>query len=140
MTHDDRDRGAAAVELALVMMLLITIVLGSVELGRLFFIQSSLTNAARVGARTMSIEASTAGYPNPVGDATTKTVNALSGVVISPGVTGAMVSVSPTTCSTGTPVSVMITYPYEELTNFFPQGAVGFPSTLIGKASALCGG
>ena len=50
-----RDRGAAAVEFALVLPLLLLLVLGIFEFGRVFNIQISLSNAAREGARHMAV-------------------------------------------------------------------------------------
>lgn len=54
------DRGAAAVEFALVALLLITLVVGAVEFGRLWAMQASLASAARDGAREMAIKKDTA--------------------------------------------------------------------------------
>jgi Flp pilus assembly protein TadG len=45
------NRGAAAVELALLMPLLILIIFGMIEMGWLVMKQSDITNAARAGAR-----------------------------------------------------------------------------------------
>lgn len=45
-------RGAAAVELAIVLPLLMTIVLGAVDVGRAFTTRCALANAVRVGAET----------------------------------------------------------------------------------------
>lgn len=49
------DRGAAAVEFALVALLLITLLMGILEFGRLWAIQGSLAQAARDAARTAAI-------------------------------------------------------------------------------------
>ena len=46
------ERGAALVELAMVLPLLLLILVGIVELGLLFYNQQVLTNASREGART----------------------------------------------------------------------------------------
>lgn len=51
-----RDRGAAAVEFALVAPLLIALVLGIAAFGRGYQIQSSLSMAAREGVRVAAIE------------------------------------------------------------------------------------
>lgn len=65
-----RERGAVAVEMAIVLPLLILIIGGMVDLGRLFFVQSMVTNAAREGARMKAL-----GYTDA--DATSR-VNAAS--------------------------------------------------------------
>ena len=47
----DRQRGAAAVEFALVLPILLLLVLGAIDWGWYFFIDQMVTNAAREGAR-----------------------------------------------------------------------------------------
>lgn len=51
-----RERGAAVVEFALVLMLFISLVVAVLEGGRLFFLQASLGSAARDAARVMAID------------------------------------------------------------------------------------
>ena len=71
-----RDRGAAAVELALVLPVLLIILFGIIDFGRMLHTQITLTEAAREGARAESLgsdpdlrvqEATT-----PIGGATTE--------------------------------------------------------------------
>jgi Flp pilus assembly protein TadG len=50
-----RDRGAAAVEFAIVVPLLLLVLLGLVDFGRLFYVEVSLANASREGARAASV-------------------------------------------------------------------------------------
>jgi Flp pilus assembly protein TadG len=50
-----RERGAAAVEFALVLMLLVTIVFGITEFGRALYQYDTLTKAARAAARFVSV-------------------------------------------------------------------------------------
>lgn len=50
-----RDRGAAAVEFAIVVPLLLLVLLGLVDFGRLFYVEVSLANASREGARAVAI-------------------------------------------------------------------------------------
>ena len=49
------DRGAAAVEFALILIPLLLLVFGILEFGRLYFVQLSLTNAARDSSRVLAI-------------------------------------------------------------------------------------
>ena len=49
------DRGAAAVEFALVCVLLLMLVVGMVEIGRLYSAQLAVTHAAREGARSAAV-------------------------------------------------------------------------------------
>ena len=53
--RSSRERGAVAVEMAIVLPLLILIIAGIIDLGRLFFVQTMVTNAAREGARMKSL-------------------------------------------------------------------------------------
>ena len=57
-----RDRGAAAVEMALVLPLLISMLFGVIDFGRLFNAEIQLSQAAREGARVAALGA-TAGDP-----------------------------------------------------------------------------
>lgn len=50
-----RDRGAAAVEMAIVLPLLLLLVGGIIDFGRAFYYQVSISNAAREGARMKAI-------------------------------------------------------------------------------------
>jgi Flp pilus assembly protein TadG len=52
-------RGAAAVEMALVLPLFLLVVFGIVEFGRAFMVEHLLANAARVGARKAIVNGST---------------------------------------------------------------------------------
>ncbi|MFW5470911.1 TadE/TadG family type IV pilus assembly protein [Knoellia sp. CPCC 206435] len=54
-TRSRRERGAAAVEMAIVLPLLLLIMGGVVEFGRALFIQNMATNAAREGARMRAL-------------------------------------------------------------------------------------
>jgi hypothetical protein len=71
-----RERGAAAVEMAIVIPLLFLVVAGIIDFGRFFFLQIQLTNAAREGARAAMVmapnatvgtraSAAAAGVPSP---------------------------------------------------------------------------
>jgi Flp pilus assembly protein TadG len=51
----ERDRGAAAVELALVLPVLLLIVFGTIDFGRLLHARMTLTEAAREGARAVAL-------------------------------------------------------------------------------------
>ncbi|AUI49655.1 TadE/TadG family type IV pilus assembly protein [Arthrobacter crystallopoietes] len=49
------ERGAVAIEFAIVLPVLLILLIGMIEFGRIFSAQIILTNAAREGARTMAI-------------------------------------------------------------------------------------
>lgn len=56
---DNLARGAAAVELAVVLPLLLTLVFGIIEFGWVFMVRETLTNSSREGARVAVLQGST---------------------------------------------------------------------------------
>lgn len=123
------DCGAAAVEFALVAMLLLTLVFGIAEFGRMWYLQSSLAAAARDGARTMAVkndqaEASAQAEAVFVGDGGPTTI------LITPG-TG--------DCESGADATVSLTYDAEFMTGFFDP-IFGESITLSGEGVMRCGG
>ena len=120
--HGRRDRGAAAVEFALVVPLLLILLLGTVEFGRAYNAQISVTAAAREGARVMAVQ-----DDNGAAQAAT--------VAAAVGVSPVNVSVTPSTCSPGTNVTVTATHPFT-----FVAGAFGPGVTLTGRGVMRCGG
>jgi Flp pilus assembly protein TadG len=77
--HRSADRGAAAVELALVLPVLLTLVLGIVDFGFAFNAKIAVTQAAREGARVVAVDpAATSGeVSSRVTDALTNNGQAL---------------------------------------------------------------
>jgi hypothetical protein len=70
------DRGAAAVEAALVLPLLLLLVFGIIDFGRMLNAQIRVTEAAREGARALSLNANATGRVDTVmGGLTGYTVN-----------------------------------------------------------------
>lgn len=120
------ERGAAAVEFALVLPVLIILLLGMVEFARVFNVQISLSNAAREGARTMAIE-------NDATIARDAAVSAAPSVV--PAVSAGQITVAPAPCAAGDTVTVTIQYSVDLLTGFF-----GAEIPLTGKGVMRCGG
>jgi len=59
-----RARGAAIVEFAVVLPLLMTILLGIIEYGWVFMVRQTLQNAAREGSRLVVLQTSVAPYTN----------------------------------------------------------------------------
>lgn len=120
------DKGAAAVEFALIIPALLLILFGIIEFSRLYNEQISLSNAARSAARVMAIG-------NDQGDAVSAAIAAAP--ALNPPITGGQVSFSPSACATGGTMSVTITYPTPLLTGWF-----GASMTLTGKGAMPCGG
>ena len=122
-----RERGAAAVEFALVFPLLLTIVLGITEFGIAFSTQARISQAAREAARTMA-----------VGDTSTNARNAARAAAPGVALTDAQIAISPVTfvgAAAGATASITITYPYTYLTGFFGSGV-----TMTGTGVMRCEG
>ncbi|MGX5715249.1 TadE/TadG family type IV pilus assembly protein [Arthrobacter sp. MAHUQ-56] len=119
-----RERGAVAVEFALVAPILLALVAGIVEFSHTYNLQISVTQAAREAARTMAISndqaqaeaAGNAGAPGLDAGAFTYTF-------------------SPGTCSPDTNMSVGISYTANTMTGLF-----GSTVTVDGVGAMRCGG
>jgi Flp pilus assembly protein TadG len=72
-----RQQGGAAVELAFVLMVLLTMMAGIFEFGRVFWYYNALTKATRDGARMMSISPKASIASVAVGNAKTLVVNSV---------------------------------------------------------------
>jgi Flp pilus assembly protein TadG len=120
------ERGAAAVEFALVLPVLILLILGLLEFGRLYNVQISLANAAREGARTMVLTKNSA-------QARTAAIAAAPSV--SPAIAAGQIVFSPAACATGVQMKVTVTYSATLMTGFF-----GTTLPLRGVGVMRCGG
>ena len=120
------ERGAAAVEFALIVPILLVLIFGMVEFSRLYNVQLSLSNAAREGARTMAVE----------NDPTlTRNKIIASAPSVNPSISAGNIAISPATCVAGATVTVTITYSVSLLTGFF-----GTNLPLSSKGVMQCGG
>lgn len=119
------ERGAVAVEFAILLPLLVMIVLGIMEFGRAYNAQISLTNAAREGVRVMAVS-------NNQASARTAAKNAA--VSLSPGLADANITFSTASCTTNAQMTVTVSYSLSTLT-----GVAG-PFAMTGKGVMLCGG
>lgn len=127
LRHLRDDRGAAAVEFALVLPVLLLLVFGLMEFSRLYNVQISLSNAAREGARVMAIE------KDP---AIARSAASAAAPSVTPAITGSQIAISPnSSCEAGDTVNVRITYEVALMTGWF-----GPDLTLTGKGAMLCGG
>jgi Flp pilus assembly protein TadG len=121
------ERGAAAVEFALVVPLLLLMVLGVAEFGRAYHVQASLSQAAREGVRVMALQ-------NDPAAAIAATRAA------APTLTLTNISVSPTNCVASglTPTAtatVTVTYSFTFMSSLFGSGR-----TLTGRGVMRCNG
>ncbi|WP_129788416.1 TadE/TadG family type IV pilus assembly protein [Promicromonospora panici] len=125
-TRGHRERGAAAVEFALVLPILLLLIFGIVEIGRAYYVQTTLSAAAREGVRVMALQNDTAA-------ARSTTKNVAGGLAV----TDSQISVTPTTCSGSTAgtATVKVTYPVTLMSGLF-----GASITLTGTGTMRCHG
>jgi Flp pilus assembly protein TadG len=130
VTSTRGERGAAAVEFALVVPLLLLLVLGIAEFGRAYNIESVLAGAAREGARSMALQ-----------NNATAARSAVQLAAPSLGLTTGQISISPSSCPTSTGstttqlVTVTVTYQMTFVTKLF-----GTSKTLQAKGAMRCNG
>lgn len=124
----DSERGAAAVEFAILLPLLLMLVLGIIEFSRAYNIQVTLTNAAREGVRTMAISKDKATARTAVKKAASHLNPALLDSDIR------FVDFSPNPCPPGEQMTVTINY------NLSTISGVASAFALKGKGTMLCGG
>lgn len=117
------DRGAAAVEFALVLPLFLVLVFGIVEFGRGYHTKTTLTHAAREGARVAALN-----IGDPVQAARQAAPSLNQGLL--------QVSVSASPCTVGQPVSVTVTYPVVYNVPFVNDGTW----TISETGTMRCGG
>ncbi|MEO8261201.1 MAG: TadE/TadG family type IV pilus assembly protein [Pseudolysinimonas sp.] len=119
------ERGAVAVEFALVFPLLILVLFGVVEYGAVYNAQLLVTGAAREAAREMAVTGN-------AGSATAAALTAAPGLV--PALTSGDIDFSGA-CAPGTDVTVTISYAKPFITGMF-----GATVDLTGTATRRCGG
>lgn len=119
-----RERGAAAVEFALVVPILLVLVLGIIEFGRAYQVQTTVSAAAREGARSMAL--------GNDADTARQTVKDYFPELA---LTDDQIAISPATCSGGEAATVTITRPFGFITGFF-----GSEIAMTGVGSMRCGG
>jgi Flp pilus assembly protein TadG len=121
------ERGAAAVEFALVAPVLVFLLLGIVEFSKVMLVQSSLSAAARDGARAVTLGSTVGGAQATVLSAATSVPLAAGQVTVAGSCTGA---------TSATTVTVTVTHTQPVLFGVLPGGGV----VLTGKAVMRCGG
>jgi Flp pilus assembly protein TadG len=124
------ERGATAVEFAMIVPLLIALVIGIAEFGRAFQVQGTLSAAAREGVRLMALQNDPAAARAAVRNASAS---------LDPAVTDAQIAITPASCPTldagTTSVRLTISYPMPYLTGFF-----GSTVALTGTGVMRCNG
>lgn len=119
-----RDRGAVAVEFALVAPILLALIAGIVEFSHAFNLQISVTQAAREAAREMAIT-------NSQDDARSAAAHGAPGL----NTAAFAYTFTPAACTDNGTVTVDISYTADTLTGLFGSGV-----TLTGVGAMRCGG
>ena len=119
----ERERGAVAVEFALVAPLLLLVLVAIVEFSFFFNLQISVTQAAREAARTMAVT-------NDSGEAQAAAVAGAPSINLAPG----NVSLSGA-CSPGTTIEATVAFSSPSLTGLFTPSL-----SVTGKGAMRCGG
>jgi Flp pilus assembly protein TadG len=117
------ERGAALVEFAIVLPLLLMLVFGIIEFGRAYNNQVTLTHAAREGVREYTIS----------GDADAAEEVAIAAA--SSGVRTELLTFEFTPCTAGDAASMRVNYPFQFFIPFLPSS----PFTLSGTGVMRCG-
>lgn len=126
------DRGAAAVELALVLPLLLLLVFGIVDFGRALNLQITLTQAAREGVRPAALRQPTSAVNAAVSSSTT-------------GISAPAPSVAISACPTGpgtATVTVSKTFqfvtPVGAIADLFSASTLGGNIAMTGRGAMRC--
>lgn len=130
MTKCKPERGAAAVEFAIILPILMMVLLAIMEFGYAFFIQASVASAARVGVRSYAINYT---VPN---SQVTATNYAKAGL---PAPTDLKTAVFTPACVRDGQTTLTITYRYHSLTGLLDR-ILGNDITVTGQGSMQCGG
>jgi Flp pilus assembly protein TadG len=119
------ERGAVAVEFAILAPVLVMLLLGIMEFGRAYNAQASISAAAREGVRVMAVS----------NDKTAARTAAKSAAVsLKPALTDANISFGGATCTPGAQISITISY------NLTTMTGIAGPFSMTGKGAMLCGG
>jgi Flp pilus assembly protein TadG len=130
-----KERGAVAVEMAILLPLLLLILIGIMEFGRVLNVQVSLTQAAREGARYAAVHYQDGGL-NVSGTA----------LAAAPSLDGLGVSVTDnaSSCAPGSNVTVTTSVSLTSMSGFLDAGFFGgpgiFPLNMTGVGVMRCGG
>lgn len=128
-----RERGATAVEFALIVLPFMLIVCLLVDVGWVYSQQQAVTNAAREGSRQYAIHHTESGAQDAAEARATEVATAarVAGPIT--------ISYADTPCTGDEPaVTMIVTAPMTNLTGMIP--AFGGANTVQGRASMRCGG
>ncbi|GAA1829909.1 TadE/TadG family type IV pilus assembly protein [Microlunatus capsulatus] len=124
------ERGAAAVEFALVLPLLVLLFAGVAEMGRIYYLQATLSGAAREGARVMALRNDAGASRAAVRSAAGSVAVGDAQIAVSPGTGGCR-----STAAAPVQATVTITFPTPLVSSLF-----GASVTVRGVGAMQCGG
>lgn len=113
-----RDCGAALVEFAMILPILVLLVFGVIEFGRAYHAKSTMAHAARQGVRAAALDS---------GDPVAATEQASSNLDPSQ----LTVAIDPDPCSAGDPVTVTVTYDHEYAIPLWGTGTWTFHESAV---------
>ena len=119
-----KEDGAAIVEFALILPLLILLVFGTIEFARAYNAKVTLTHAAREGVRDLAINKDPVAAENTAVLAASSTLEA------------SQITVTQTFCDPGNPVELTVSYPHTYDIPLFGTGTLNLSS----KGVMRCGG
>jgi len=126
-------RGAAAIEFAIVLPVLVLLLFGTIEFGLLLYNQQVITNASREGARAGIVNQTPRVTPQAIASVVT---NYCGGSLITFGdnaTAGPNVNVSSTGTSFGDDLTVLVTYNYD----FLVLSNLGFGQQVLGGRTVM---
>jgi Flp pilus assembly protein TadG len=120
-----RGRGAALIESALVLLLFLTLVLGTIEIGRMVFAYNFVSWAASSGSRFASVRGERSGQPASAKDVRDFVMARAIGV--DPRAVAVQTAWTPNALP-GSVVRVTVSYDFTPLVGFLPAGRARFGS------------
>ena len=133
MRGRNAERGSAAVEFALILPVLVVLVFGIAEFGRIYHVQTTVSGAAREGVRSMALTGNPSTARSAAKTAASTLSPALSDSQIS--ITLSSGSACTSTATTNVTATMTISYPVTFLTSLFGTGV-----TLSGRGVMRCNG
>lgn len=137
MKLNRRERGAAAVEFAIVMPLLMVLMVGIMEFGYAFFLQASVSSAARVGVRYYTINWNSTNAATKA--AAIQTSIEMAKLAVPDGTKVTAASAFSPLCAKDIQTTLVVTYKYGSLTGLL-DSVLGSNIIITGKGSMQCGG
>ncbi|WP_026556464.1 TadE/TadG family type IV pilus assembly protein [Arthrobacter sp. 35W] len=137
MKRNGSERGAAAVEFALLLPVLLLLVIGIMEFGRAYNIQISASQAAREGARYAAVHYIDTGFTDAVAESTgLKAAPTLPSGTTAKATYKTSTNAAATKCASGNTVTVTVVHQLKWMTGYLPLDG----PTITGVAVMQCGG